>query len=204
MAKALVIYGHPAAPYNFNLDLKERLVKSLAARGHAVSARDLYAAGFDPVLSEDDLAATHNRSVPLAIKFEQSLIRDAEAVIFIYPIWWSGAPAIIKGYFDRVMTNGFAYTFRNGIKVGLLSGRRALVINSHGNPAAAYDEGGYYDATRLLVDDGILRYCGFDAVRHIFYGDMSTKSPEEKEADIASATEAALEFIESGGTSDSF
>jgi NAD(P)H dehydrogenase (quinone) len=122
--------------------------------------------------------------------------------VFVYPIWWAGPPAVVKGYFDRVLTRGFAYTFKNGQKVGLLSGRRAMVVNSHGNSAALYDKQGYHDAMKLLVDEGVFRYCGFDAVGHIFYGGMSTKPPEEKEADIASAIEAVAGFIEESAAAD--
>lgn len=202
MAKILIVYAHPEAPSSFNFDLKERLAERLGARGHTVSVRDLYASGFDPVLSSDDLAAIKGKSVPDDIKTEQSFVRDADAMVFIYPIWWSGPPAMAKGYFDRVMTNGFAYEFRGGVKAGLLSGRRAIVVNSHGNAAKDYDERGYYAAMKLLADDGVLKYCGFDAVEHIFYGGMAAKPREEKETDIEGAVEAVAGFIEKDGAAD--
>jgi NAD(P)H dehydrogenase (quinone) len=196
MANALIIYAHPAASASFNFDMKERLAAALESRGHKAVVRDLYGIGFDPVLSQDDLAAMRNKSVPLDVRVEQEFILGAGTIAFIYPIWWAGPPAMMKGYFDRVLSSGFAYTFRNGLKVGLLNGRRAIVINSHGNPAREYDGEGYYAAMKKLVDDGALRYCGFDAVRHIFYGDIMKKSAEEKEADIASAIESVMEFME--------
>ncbi|WP_262497627.1 NAD(P)H-dependent oxidoreductase [Pedobacter africanus] len=51
---------------------------------------------------------------------------------FIYPIWWTGMPAIMKGYIDRVMSYGFAYRYDQGVQKGLLGGKEVTIINTHG------------------------------------------------------------------------
>ncbi|MDR2098948.1 MAG: NAD(P)H-dependent oxidoreductase [Rickettsiales bacterium] len=195
MANILIIYGHPKTPASFNADLLARLSEALAGAGHKAAVRDLYSLRFNPVLSGEDMAALYAKTTPLDIKAEQELLAAADTAVFIYPVWWTGAPAIVKGYIDRVFSNGFAYEFRNGKKAGLLAGRKAAVVNSNGNAAESYESGGFYRAMEKAMDDGVLRYAGFDEAMHLFYGSMSAKSAEEKEADIADAVGKILRFI---------
>lgn len=196
MANILLVYGHPKTPRSFNFDLKERLVATLRAHGHNVLVRDLYEISFNPLLSSKDLELIHNNEIPEDIKREQDFIRNADVIIFIYPIWWAGQPAIIKGYIDRVFSYGFAYMYKGGKVVGLLPDKKAIIINSNGNSTELYEREGFYDAMRLVVDKGIFAFCGFSKVKHLFYGDMSTKSDADKNENINNAIDETIIEIE--------
>jgi NAD(P)H dehydrogenase (quinone) len=195
MANILIIYGHPETQASFNFDLKERLAAVLAGQGHVVAVRDLYALGFDPLLSAGDMASFRGKAVPADIKAEQDFIAAADIMVFVYPVWWAGPPAMVKGYLDRVFSSGFAYAFRGGKKIGLLSGRKAVVVNSNGNAEEEYKDRGFYAAMEKIMDEGTLRYAGFDDVIHLFYGGMAEKSREEKDACIADAVDKVLRFV---------
>ena len=196
MANILLVYGHPKTPKSFNFDLKERLVETLKAHGHNVLVRDLYEISFNPLLSSKDLELIHNNQIPDDIKKEQDFIRNADVIIFIYPIWWAGQPAIIKGYIDRVFSYGFAYMYKGGKVIGLLPNKKAIIINSNGNSTELYKKDGFYDSMKLLVDKGIFAFCGFSKVKHLFYGSLSVKTDEEKQKDIDNAVDETIIEIE--------
>ena len=196
MANILLIYGHPKTPTSFNYSLKEKLVSALKNRGHSVLVRDLYEVSFNPLLSSDDLAKLHNREIPNDIKKEQEFIKNADVIIFIYPIWWAGSPAIIKGYIDRVFSYGFAYMYKGNKVVGLLTDKRAVIINSNGSPYDFYKHDGFYNAIRKVNDEGIFAFCGFKRIKHIFFGGIMNKTVEEKDADIKQAIDETIIEIE--------
>ena len=196
MVNILLVYGHPKTPTSFNFSLKEKLVSVLKSKGYNVLVRDLYEVSFNPLLSSEDLAKLHNNEIPDDIKQEQEFIKNADVIIFIYPIWWAGSPAIIKGYIDRVFSDGFAYMYRGNKVVGLLTDKRAIVINSNGSPYELYENEGFYSAMRKVVDDGIFRFCGFNKIKHIFFGGIMNKTQEEKDMNIKQAIDETVIEIE--------
>ncbi len=198
MANVLVIYGHPQTPKSFNFDLKEQLVQALSLKGHNVIVRDLYQINFNPLLSTNDLSNIHNNSFSKDIVQEQDYITKSNIIIFIYPIWWAGQPAIIKGYIDRVFSYGFAYVNKNGKITGLLTNKKVVILNSHGNGFNIYDTEGFYDAMRLVIDKGIFAFCGFDDIKHLFFDSMNIKTSDDKQKDIELAINEVLLEIEKG------
>ena len=196
MANILLIYGHPKTPTSFNFSLKEKLVSALKERGHHILVRDLYEISFNPLLSSSDLAGFHNNEIPDDIKMEQEFIKNADTIIFIYPIWWAGSPAIIKGYIDRVFSYGFAYIYKGSKVVGLLTDKRAIIINSNGSPYEFYEKEGYYNAIKKVTDEGIFAFCGFRNIKHLFFGGIMNKTPEEKDQNIKTAIDETIIDIE--------
>lgn len=84
----------------------------------------LYELNFNPVLGASDFISFSKGNTPEDIKEEQEHISWADSITFIYPVWWAGLPAILKGYVDRVFSHGFAYAYgENGIEK-LLSGKK--------------------------------------------------------------------------------
>ncbi|WP_333864047.1 NAD(P)H-dependent oxidoreductase [Sphingobacterium sp.] len=166
--KHLIIYAHPNAE-SLNHLFKQAIEEILRRQKHEVVVRDLYQLNFDPVLSLEDMAGQRRGIVSEAIRREQEYIAWAEAVTFIYPIWWTGMPAIMKGYIDRVFSYGFAYRYDNGVQKGLLAGKAAYIINSHGKSKIEYQEIGMDNALKLTSDKGIYTYCGLDVKRHFFF-----------------------------------
>lgn len=160
--KILTIFAHPKAT-SLNHSILEIVQGEAKARGHEIRTRDLYEMNFNPVLSSSELGHTDGK-VSEDVRLEQEHITWAEALIFIYPIWWYDRPAILKGWVDRVLTHGFAYgPSPNGI-VGLLKNRRALVFQTAGASENTYRENGGSLIVEKSMSHGTLRYCGIDDV----------------------------------------
>ena len=125
----LVIAAHPSTR-SFNHAVVEAYTSELIERGHRVECRDLYAASFNPVLSARDLAAVARGKLAKDIKVEQAAIRRADVLTFISPLWWSGFPAMLKGYLDRVFCAGFAYVIKGEDYLPGLSGKKGAIITN--------------------------------------------------------------------------
>lgn len=166
--KHLIIYAHPNEA-SLNSHFKQTVEKTLKQQNHEVEVRDLYRLGFNPVLSLEDMERQRKGTVSEEVWKEQEYIAWADAITFIYPIWWTGMPGIMKGYIDRVFSYGFAYRYDQGIQKGLLGGKSAYIINSHGKAATEYEQIGMDNALKLTSDKGIYTYCGLEIERHFFF-----------------------------------
>lgn len=107
--RILVIFAHPVET-SFGAVVNQRVIMSLCGQGHEVRGLDLYDCGFEPVLTRHELLAyfevgDHRKPLDDHI----SLIKWAEGMIFVYPTWWYGLPAILKGWFDRVWLPKIAF-----------------------------------------------------------------------------------------------
>lgn len=175
--KHLIIYAHPNAG-SLNCHLKQTVVETLKQQKHEVVIRDLYNLNFNPILSLKDISGQRMGEVSQDVKKEQEYITWADHITFIYPIWWTGMPAIMKGYIDRVFSYGFAYRYDAGIQKGLLKGKQTTIINTHGKSQAEYESIGMDKALSLTSDTGIFEYCGLEIEQHFFFDQADRPSPE--------------------------
>ncbi len=117
--KALIIYCHPSED-SFTAEIKKSFVEGLEKAGHSHRMSDLYAMGFDPVFSENEYRreAFYNgeMKIPADVEAEQRKIEWAKVIVFIYPVFWTEAPAMLTGWFQRVWTYGYAYGDPAGMK----------------------------------------------------------------------------------------
>ena len=169
--KHLIVYAH-SNPESLNHAILEATVNGLKKNGHEVIVRDLYALDFQPVLKPADSAAMRAGETPLDIKTEQDFIAAADAITFIYPIWWTGLPAILKGYVDRVFSYGFAYAASEAGIIKLLVGKKGMIINTQGTPSEIYNTIGMTAALKLTSDVGIFDFVGIEVVDHLIYGSI--------------------------------
>lgn len=175
--KNLIIYAHPNSA-SLNHFFKETVVESLEKSGQEVVVRDLNQINFNPVFSLEDMNGQRMGKVANDVQTEQDFITWADQIIFVYPIWWTGMPAIMKGYIDRVFSYGFAYRYDQGVQKGLLTGKKAIIINSHGKSNSEYEAIGMDKALALTSDTGIFNYCGFEIQKH-FYFDKADRASAE-------------------------
>ncbi|MDN3596842.1 NAD(P)H-dependent oxidoreductase [Zunongwangia endophytica] len=166
--KHLVIYAHPNEQ-SLNGHLKKVVTEHLTQNGHEVILRDLYQLNFNPVLSLEDMEGQRIGRVNEEVKTEQNYIVWADCITFIHPIWWTGLPAILKGYIDRVFSYGFAYQYDQGIQKGLLVDKQTVIINTHGKSRTEYHNLGMDTALSLTSDKGIYSYCGLEVKQHFFF-----------------------------------
>jgi NAD(P)H dehydrogenase (quinone) len=114
--RVLVIYAHPCAE-SFCAAIRDRVLAALQMAGHEARLIDLYAIGFDPVMSAEERRAYHTpgeNERPVADHL--AALRWAEALVFIYPTWWYGPPAILKGWMERVWVPHAAFRMPEGNK----------------------------------------------------------------------------------------
>lgn len=168
--RILIVYAHPN-PASFCHAILRTVESVLDECGHEVRVKDLYAEGFNPVLSAAELGALNDGRVPEAIDHEQSLLRWADGLVLVYPLWWFDRPAILKGWFDRVLTNGFAFEYTAEGARGLLPQRKALVIVTVGGSQKDYRAMDAEDLIIRPVTDGTLGFCGVQNIDYrLFYG----------------------------------
>ncbi len=179
----LIIHAHPE-PKSFNGALTRTAVRALREQGHTVEVSDLYAMKWKPTADADDYAGLREDQAYLRIDREQTYahstgttacdilaeqdkLRRADVVLFQYPMWWFGPPAILKGWFDRVFTRGFAYLPGHKYDTGLMAGKLAMVSVTTGTSAGTYAPDGIDGAILDIlwpIHNGILRYTGFDVL----------------------------------------
>jgi NAD(P)H dehydrogenase (quinone) len=167
--KHLIVYAHPN-PESLNHAILDTTVNTLKKNGHEVVVRDLYRLDFEPVLKPEDTEAMKAGKIPNDIKVEQEFISEADVITFIYPIWWTGLPAILKGYVDRVFAYGFAYASGEEGIIKLLKGKKGLIINTHGTPNEVYDSIGMTAGLKVTSDIGIFDFTGIETVDHLLFG----------------------------------
>ncbi|MDE0114157.1 MAG: NAD(P)H-dependent oxidoreductase [Albidovulum sp.] len=108
--RALVVYCHPRAD-SFTAAVRDVVVEQLRLAGAEIRISDLYARGFQPVLGSEELDGyLDSPSNELAVADDVSDIRWCDTLVFIYPTWWYGLPAMLKGWLDRTMLPGVAFT----------------------------------------------------------------------------------------------
>jgi NAD(P)H dehydrogenase (quinone) len=131
----LVIYAHPIEG-SFQSALHRGVVDTLTAAGHEVDDCDLYSENFQPVLGAGERRAYHSAAPDTAaVASEIERLRRAEGLVFVFPTWWFGMPAILKGYIDRVWLPGVAFELKNGRTLPLLRNiRRFAVVTTYGSP----------------------------------------------------------------------
>jgi putative NADPH-quinone reductase len=113
--RLLVVFAHPC-PESFGASLCRAAVESLTAGGHEVRLRDLYAEGFDPVIREAEWRDYFADPAASAARLAGDLadLRWAEGLVLVYPTWWYGPPAMLKGWFERVWLPGATFAIPSG------------------------------------------------------------------------------------------
>lgn len=171
----LIVYAH-SQPTSFNAALLQTAVATLEAEGHAVQVSDLYAMKFNPVASADDFT---ERSFPGHLQYDReqkhavahhtfsaeiAKVQWCDLLILQFPLWWYSVPAIMKGWFDRVLVNGLMYGQLGRFNHGGMAGKRAMVSTTTGCFPGMVDSSGvmgHLDAILWHLQYGTLAYTGF-------------------------------------------
>ena len=139
--KVLVVLAHPN-PESFSHAIVDKVSDTLADCGHSVSVIDLYAVGYSPTMTRDELAAypTSTPAIDPMVIEHTRLIQECSAIVFVYPTWWSSMPAILKGWIDRTILPGVAFSVDpEALKLQpeLTNVRRLIGITTFGGPRLA-------------------------------------------------------------------
>ena len=189
----LVILCHPN-PKSFNRAIADSVEAVSSALGHNTASRDLYGLAFDPVLRNPEMDAS-GEDTPQDLRQEQEFIAWADMLTFVYPVWWAGMPAQLKGYIDRVFRPGFAFRFQGGAVSGLLTGKKVLIFNTTALPSTFYTSLGMHEAMALTTDTGIFELCGMEVLHHAFFGNLSGATEEARKAYLSETISIASRYL---------
>lgn len=194
--QALAVFAHPRRE-SLTGAILDSFAAGLAEAGHALELADLYREGLEWRLQPEDYAQFTGGAMPEAVRREQARVDRAEALAFVFPVWWWSFPAILKGWIDRVFSEGWAYNFTPGLSRGRLADRPTLVLGVAGSRESTYRKYGYGEAMRVQIDVGILGYCGLlDVETHIFH-DVE-QEPALRQRYITEAREIGRTFLSPG------
>jgi putative NADPH-quinone reductase len=138
--RVMVLHAHPVEE-SFNHSLYGTVLETLQGKGHHVDPVDLYAEGFDPVMSREGRLTYHDvpENVTPELKPYVDRLMAAEGLVIVHPVWNYGFPAILKGYFDRVFMPGVSFVLRGGdgpdkgrLKPNLKHIRKVAFVTSYG------------------------------------------------------------------------
>ncbi len=155
MTRALVVYCHPLED-SYVARVRDRVVESLTASGAEIRLTDLYASDFDPAFSSGERAHHLDAGTDPTITSYADDLLWCDTLVLVYPTWWSGQPAMLKGWIDRVWVNGVAWTLPDGanrLRPALRNVRRLVAVTTHGSSKfinAIEGESGKRTLTRSL------------------------------------------------------
>eukprot|EP01029_Cantina_marsupialis_P025777 TRINITY_DN6834_c0_g1_i1.p1 TRINITY_DN6834_c0_g1~~TRINITY_DN6834_c0_g1_i1.p1 ORF type:complete len:247 (-),score=67.80 TRINITY_DN6834_c0_g1_i1:10-750(-) len=180
--KAFIVYCHPE-PKSFGNGLKCRAVETFEKMGMEVTVSDLYEMKFNPKTGQDnfkdlqneecynqkdeELHATDTNTYADDIAAEHKKIQESDFILFVFPIHWFSTPAILKGWFDRVLSNGVSYGGKFGMfEDGAYKGKRAMITCTTGAPEMMYDSekamnGDIHTQVLYPINRGTLAFCGW-------------------------------------------
>uniref|UniRef100_A0AAY4BVL0 Flavodoxin-like fold domain-containing protein n=1 Tax=Denticeps clupeoides TaxID=299321 RepID=A0AAY4BVL0_9TELE len=166
----LIVYAHQSAA-SFNAAVKKAAEEALKAQGCDVVVSDLYAMKFKATATEDDVTGESNpehfvmgRTMTAC---RQKKLKDADLVIFQFPMYWFTMPAIMKGWIDRVLTKGLPSALRNPTVEGIFKNKKAMLsftTSSHETMFSASGINGDINVTLWPIQNGILHFCGFQVL----------------------------------------
>jgi NAD(P)H dehydrogenase (quinone) len=181
-----IVYCHPSEN-SLTAEIRNAFMKGLVDGGHKYSISDLYQIGFQTDMTEGEYLrdAFYDADLPLSddVLAEQVRINLADAITFIYPIFWTEAPAKLVGWFDRVWRYGFAYGKDKSNTMGLSPMKtldKALVIACAGNPEDILREQGRLDAMKnVMLEDRI--YDRAEVKKFVLLGGTERSHPKRRE-----------------------
>ncbi|AVQ34488.1 flavodoxin family protein [Staphylococcus muscae] len=178
--KVLIVYAHPE-PKSFNAALKDTAIQTLKQEGHKVKVSDLYEMNFNPVAQKEDFTelsdkaffkyakeqqhSYQNDTLNPVIKEEFEKLLWADFVIFQFPLWWFSVPAILKGWFDKVLLFSGVYGGEYGrYNEARLTDKLAMISTTTGSPEGSYASNGFsgdiHEQILFHINHGMFYFTG--------------------------------------------
>ena len=194
--QVFVVYCHPSKK-SFTHDMKQEFLKGLSDANHEFVVSDLYEMNFHEEMSEEEYEreAYYSTEIPVAddVMEEQRKIQQSDAIVFIYPVFWTEAPAKLVGWFERVWTSGFAYS--PDPQMNIL--KKALFLVSAGKTLETLEETGESNAMRIVMLGDRIRNRALEKEMMIFDGTThwdEARRNERLTGHLINAYKAGLNF----------
>jgi len=200
-SRLLTVFAHPVAD-SYPAAVMEAFHEPFRAAGHEVDVLDLHQEGFDPRFTPEDHAHFWGGPVPPEIADMHARVEAADRLAFVFPVYWWGMPALMKGWIERVFTGGWAYQYGSGVQdrgreplSSLLRSVPTAVLGVGGSTRRTYEKYGYDDAMRTQIDVGTFAYCGLDDVEsHLVYDVEGDHNAPNRDAGLRRAREIGVSF----------
>ena len=185
--KALIVLAHQKPEGSFCGALAQVAKETLTAAGYEVTLKDLYAEHFDPILTADELAEPmETLSGPIRADIQQVL--DADFYVVVHPNWWGMPPAILKGWIDRVLRQGFCYAFTAEGVIRKLEGRKGVVFTT-GNTPPEIEVSVNGDPLENLWKNIVFKTVGVDDFTRINFASVIMSTPKQRAGWLKQAKE---------------
>jgi NAD(P)H dehydrogenase (quinone) len=159
----------------------ESIKKGLETAGHEVKTLDLYEENFNPVLVFNENKRKRDLQYDPETQIYREAITWADHLIFVFPIWWSGMPAILKGFIDRVFAKGFAYEYdKNSNMIGLLKGKTAWIVTHYDAPDIVRFIPFIIHDYGVVLKNQVLKSCGFTKVKYYSISSLIGSTSEKR------------------------
>jgi len=186
----LIIYAHPNKEGHCGYIL-EKTLENLKKENKNYHLLDLYAEKFNPVLAPEEHYSSGKKDFGEDILKYQELLKKYNRILIIYPTWWNGAPAILKGFFDKILTGGFAFHYENGKPIAHLKGKVAAICTTGG--PKLYSKIFAKNSALLNVTRYTFGFCGYKS-KGFLIGN-SNKLTEKQKTKIKNIVPKALEYL---------
>lgn len=199
----LIILAHPETK-SFSSAMATECEKYFKSRNCTVNVRDLYRLNFNPVAGPGDFTKLSEKgkehfqlgdeqkeglssgTLKEDLKTEIDFVKNADLILFIFPLWWSSCPAMMKGYIERVLMHGFAYDYETNsfLNNGLLKGKQVKLLLTTGGAEDLYTPQGPHKMTveqRIEhLTFGALAFCGLNVHKTFIAHGVGQQTPKEK------------------------
>lgn len=202
MKNVLIIHAHPE-PQSFCSSLKDTAIAHLTSTGCTVKESDLYAMNFNPVGDKHDFKALsnpdffkyqmeqvhahHHHLFADDVKAEMDKLEWCDTLIFNFPLWWFGLPAMLKGWVDRVFAMGVVYGDGKGVyENGAFPNKTAFITMTTGGPEIAYNGGKNGDLDTILfpIQHGMFYFAGMTVIPPFISFGPARKTKEELQDEL--------------------
>ena len=190
----LVVYAHPYEE-SFNHAVLEAVLQGITRKGDSYEVCDLYQDGFDPALRAEELEVygTGGYTDELVGSYIEQTKR-ADRLVLVAPIWWNDVPAILKGWFDKVMLLGFSWELNKPLLTGKLTYIRRVDVYTTSSNSTRNTRTLLGDAFRKTLIDGTCWQLGIDEGDWHNIGDLEDTTLEQRQAWLKQVEEDQLTF----------
>lgn len=193
----LTVLDHPDTA-SLSHAVAHAFAEGARSAGHMTELADLHAEGFDPRWSLPDLAQFDDRELPADVLAEQARVEHADAICMVFPLFWQGMPAMMKGWVDRVWSWEWAYDQTDDPEKSCQRDRTGVLLVPAGQSSDAMARDGSAEALEVAWTRGTFGYFGFNPRRlELLYG--STGSEARRKGLLDRATLIGKTLPEPGG-----